>query len=79
MVKPLEFKHDAVTRATAAYYRAASVQGFGQINQPGEIREQTHDEKSYVTLHNTNGTLAVYRINNNGSLRALKRWPPALD
>ncbi|KQP55048.1 hypothetical protein [Methylobacterium sp. Leaf108] len=32
-------------------------------------------EHHYVHLGNINGTLAVYRVLNRGTLKRLKRWP----
>ena len=34
-----------------------------------------HDGKLYVVLSNVRGTLAVYRVRNDGVLKGLKRWP----
>lgn len=34
-----------------------------------------HNGREYVVLRNANGILAVYRIRNDGMLKALRRWP----
>jgi hypothetical protein len=61
-------------RAVAAYYRTA--QTNGDLDTPsggGDVAE--FDGKMYVVLSNIRGTLAVYRVQNNGMLRRMKRWP----
>jgi len=64
---------DLTRRALAAWFRT------GGIDQPskasGVVRYGGLD---YVVLVSTRGVLAVYRVNNDGWLRRLKRWPPAL-
>ena len=35
--------------------------------------------KSYATLQNADGILAVYRVRNDGVLKSLKRWPKELE
>jgi hypothetical protein len=72
-------ENNPVTRAFAAYFRMCSREGFipDQPANTSGIAEYTG--KSYVVLHNVNGILAVYRILNNGALKALKRWPAALQ
>ena len=61
-------------RAFAAYFRA------GGNDQPawtsGVRRLHGH---VYVSLHNVNGLLAVYRVRNDGYLKAMRRWPHELD
>jgi hypothetical protein len=67
---------DIIDRALSAYYRR-------QI-APGEVRQQpsadgttveTREEKTYVIVRNTGGILAVYRVRNDGQLKALRRHP----
>jgi hypothetical protein len=61
---------DLTRRALAAYYRAG---GTAQpANASGVV---VHDGRLYVQLVNVNGTLAVYRVRNDGQLKRLKRWP----
>lgn len=67
------FRHDPVTRALAAYFRAG---GTDQPSADSGVVE--HDGKSYVVLRNVNGVLTVYRVLNDGGLKALKRWPTAV-
>jgi hypothetical protein len=65
---------DLVRRAFAAYFRAGN---YAQpANSSGVVE---HDGRLYVVLHNVNGVLAVYRVRTSGQLKALKRWPAALD
>jgi hypothetical protein len=65
---------DLTRRAFAAYFRE------GGFDQPaGDSGVVEHEGKEYVELHNTNGTLAVYRVRNDGKLKRLRRWPEALD
>ena len=40
---------------------------------------QEYKDRYYVELHNANGTLAVYRIRNDGILKAMKRWSPEVE
>lgn len=61
-------------RALAAYFRA------GGTDQPsGDSGVVKRDEKLYVVLRNVNGTLAVYRVRNDGVLRRMRRWPSDVD
>lgn len=65
------------TRALAAYFRAASKDGIGEVIQPS-YSEVTHKDLQYIVLDNSRGTLAVYRIrtvNGEQVLKGLKRWP----
>jgi hypothetical protein len=38
-----------------------------------------HAGRTYVTLSNVNGMLAVYRVRNDGMLKRLRRWPHEID
>lgn len=38
-----------------------------------------HKRLRYIVLRNVRGTIAVFRIQNDGQLRRLRRWPAALD
>lgn len=65
---------DEVRRAMAAYFRS------GETDQPSRDSAMYEmDGKRYVRLSNTRGTLAVYRVRNDGMLKRLRRWPSALD
>ncbi|MGC9543602.1 hypothetical protein [Streptomyces sp. UG1] len=64
------------SRALAAYFR---YQGGDTIDQPSLCEEAEHDGLNYVVLSNQHRTLAVYRVQNSGQLRRLKRWPQTLD
>ena len=69
------FKNDdLVSRALAAYFRV------GNTEQPANTSGVAeHDGKEYVVLHNANGILAVYRVLNDGGLKAMKRWPKEIE
>ncbi len=66
---------DLYTRAIAAYFRA------GEREQPSESLSgcEELEGKQYVVLRSTAGTLAVYRVRNDGILKRLKRWSRELD
>ncbi|MEU9857249.1 hypothetical protein [Streptomyces sp. NPDC047974] len=66
---------DLTSRALRAYYRA----GDTTIPSSVDSGPVTDEGKKYVVLRNVNGTLAVYRHQNSGQLRRLKRWPQGLD
>ena len=71
---------ELMSRAYAAWFRGARRQGHS-ADQPSESRSSIdeHDGKQYVVLRNAAGTLAVYRVRNDGVLKGLKRWPRELD
>ena len=62
---------ELVQRAFAAWFRS------GGTDQPSvtESGIKRHKKMAYVILRNTRGTLAVYRVRNDGILKRLKRWP----
>jgi hypothetical protein len=61
-------------RAFAAYFRS------GGTDQPANTSGVVNcDGVWYVVLHNVRGTLAVYRVKNDGGLRRMKKWPKELD
>lgn len=66
---------ELLKRAMAAYFRA----GEGQQPSSNDSGLMTHDGHKYMVLRNISGTLAVYRVRNDGMLKRLKRWPGALD
>jgi hypothetical protein len=64
------------------YVRRSIVDWFkcGGIDIPSNSSSvQKYKNRYYVELHDVNGTLAVYRIYNDGKLKALKRWPPEVE
>jgi len=65
-------QYDMKRRAFNAYFKR-----FGKYaDQPSQIVEFIEDNgKDYIVLSNVNGTLATYRIRNDGSLKFLKRNP----
>jgi hypothetical protein len=71
---------DVMSRAFAAYFKQAKRDGIYSPDQPANsssvMKANGHD---YAVLANGNGTLAVYRIRNDGMLKRLKRWPAELD
>lgn len=67
---------DGLRRAFAAYFRTnGSYADIPSSNSGVAI----HDGKRYVVLRNRGGTLAVYRVLNNGRLKGLKRWPAEVE
>jgi hypothetical protein len=70
---------DLVRRALAAYFRDARPTLTNNVPIPEDTDITVHDGKRYVVLKKDDLVLAVYRINNDGSLRQLVRWPAALD
>jgi hypothetical protein len=71
---------ELLARGYLAYFREAKRQGW-VASQPAEASSglEQHDGHEYIVLRNVNGTLAVYRVRNDGFLKRLKRWPVALD
>jgi hypothetical protein len=66
-------ENDLSRRALAAYFRS------GSTAQPtGGVVVQEYDGKLYVVLSNVRGTLAVYRVRNDGMLKGLRRPPREL-
>jgi hypothetical protein len=66
--------HEALLRrAFAAYYRSGA--NMQPANTSG-VRK--YKGLWYVVLENANGVLAVYRVKNDGFLRAMRRWPEEL-
>jgi hypothetical protein len=62
-------------RALAAYFRSAAREGITADQPAGGADVVEHDGLLYVVLGNARGTLAVYRVHNDGMLRRMKRWP----
>jgi hypothetical protein len=68
---------EALTRrALAAYFRTGGEYADIPANTSGVVE---HNGKAYVELHNGGGTLAVYRVRNDGYLKRLRRWPKAVE
>ena len=65
---------DLLRRSMAAYFRTG---GTDQPATPGDVIEA--GGKVYVRLSSVKGTLAVYRVRNDGMLKRMKRWPASLD
>lgn len=65
---------DLTRRAFTAYFRTGGL----EPPQPGSATT-AHAGKQYVVLRNAGGVLAIYRVRNDGMLKRLKRWPPALE
>lgn len=64
---------DLTRRAFAAYFRS------GGTDQPaGDSGVAWHDGLQYVRLFNGSRILAIYRVDNVGRLKRLKRWPKGL-
>jgi len=64
---------DLLRRACAAWFRSG-----GNV-QPDLHRCSVTELEGlrYVVLKNVDGLLAVYRVKNDGMLRAMARWPKA--
>ena len=74
----MEYKYlgqgEYYNRALAAYFRS------GGIDRPSsDSGEYELNGRHYVVLRNIKGTLAVYRVKNDGYLRRLRRWPKELE
>jgi len=65
---------DLLRRPYAAYFRMAR---GAAADQPSAAASGVLRRKGlwYVVLRNVRGTLAVYRVKNDGALRRLRRWP----
>lgn len=63
-----------VKRAFTAYSKS------GANMQPANTSGvRSHGGRNYVVLENAAGPLAVFRIQNDGILKSLKRWPKAIE
>jgi hypothetical protein len=67
---------DLKRRAFAAYFRSGGEFALQPSDSASELA--FHNGKAYVVLRNGGGTLAVYRVRNNGILKSLRRWPAAV-
>ena len=62
-------------RALAAYYRSAGTEQIEQPDQPEYVR---YEGLRYVALHRGGKVLAVFRVQNTGQLRRMRRPPKPL-
>lgn len=69
-----EQEQEYVRRAMVEWYKAG-----GRDIPSASSSVQEHKDRYYVELHDIAGTLAVYRIYNDDTLKAMKRWPPELE
>ena len=69
---------DLLNRAISAYFRFSDGSIPIQPSQ-GDSGEVEFKGMQYVRLSSVNGTIAVYRVRNDGQLKRLKRWPLELD
>ena len=69
-----EQEQEYVRRAIAAWFSSG---GTDMPSNSSSVQE--YKDRYYVELHNENGTMAVYRIRNDGILKAMKRWPPEVE
>lgn len=69
-----------MARAVSAFHRSCKRHGY-LYQQPAAASSgvQEHAGKHYAVLRNGQGMLQVYRVRNDGMLKALKRWPKALE
>jgi hypothetical protein len=73
---------DSPTRALAVYYRELPRHNHGDLpleDLPSRIREAAMTERDSVIVCHDARTLAVYRVQPDGPLRRLKRWPKDLN
>ena len=68
-------------RALAAYYRPGGRQDPGVRRTVPAVKSYVteHLGKRYVVLEDFDGVLAVYRVRNDGILKALRRWPAQIE
>jgi hypothetical protein len=67
---------DLTRRALGAYFRTGGEYSMQPSGSASGV--EFHNGKAYVALRNGGGLLAVYRVQNNGILKRLRRWPAAL-
>ncbi|MBA2485856.1 MAG: hypothetical protein H0V35_07120 [Nitrospira sp.] len=79
-LKPEVFdEREYLGRAFSAYYKGASTEDAAIQPGQGASTLETVANRTYVVLRNTHGTLAVYRIRNEGILKRLRKWPKEID
>jgi hypothetical protein len=76
MTRTYADEDELLRRAIAAHFRSGG-EYADMPSRNSEVRD--FEEKQYVVLRNVNGTLAVYRVRNDGVLKGLRRWPAELD
>jgi hypothetical protein len=70
---------DLLHRASAAWFRGAERVGLmPEPPDPGLSGVETYGGKTYVVLRNADGLMAVYRVRDDGTLKALRRVPAEL-
>jgi hypothetical protein len=69
-----------IGRAIRAYWTVEKNASLAP-DQPGWKSSKVEEigGKTYVLLGNINGTLAVYRVRNDGILKRLVRWPKEIE
>lgn len=72
-------EQELTSRAMRAYFATARTKGHRPDEPANDSGVEEHGDKLYVVLRNVNGTLAVYRVRNDGVLKALKRWPKEIE
>jgi hypothetical protein len=70
---------DHVARAFRAYEIRCAREGHLYQQPANDSGVVVHEGRRYVELPNGNGTLAVYRVKPDGTLRHLRRWPKAVE
>jgi len=73
---PTATDDDLTRRALGAYFRTHT----GIPDQPDGAASGVveHGGHTYVVLLSVRGTLAVYRLLNDGRLKRMRRWPSAV-
>jgi hypothetical protein len=70
---------DLLRRAYAAWFRGADRMGLmPERPNSGLSGVEEHGGKTYVVLRNSDGLMVVYRVRNDGKLKALRRVPAEL-
>jgi hypothetical protein len=71
---------ELLARAIQAYYVARKQEGvIAEEPNISDSGAEAHYGMRYVVLRSSKGTLAVYRVRGDGSLKPLKRWPQILN
>jgi hypothetical protein len=78
-VPPPVDERDLLRRASAAWLRGADRVGLmPEPPDPGLSGVEQVGGKTYVVLRNGDGLMAVYRVRDDGTLKALRRVPAEL-
>jgi hypothetical protein len=76
---PSPAEGDLLHRASAAWFRGANRVGLmPEPPDPGLSGVEEVGGKTYVALRNGDGLMAVYRVRDDGTLKALRRVPAGL-